>query len=326
MTHSIGTPFFWTTFIVVVLLLLVIDLGLLNRKARTVKVREAFIWSLVWVALSVSFGTWVHLHFGVQKGLEFFAGYLIEYALSVDNVFVFILLFSYFRVPPKLHHRVLFWGILGALLMRATFILAGAVLLQMFHWMIYLFGAFLVFTGIKILREGDTKTEPEKNPIVRLFQKVVPMVSNYESDWFIVRRSGRLLATPLALVLVSVETTDLVFATDSIPAIFGVTTDPFIVYTSNVCAILGLRSMYFLLAAVIDRFAYLGTGLGIVLAFIGVKMLVGGFFKIPISFSLTVVAVILAGSIVVSLIWPPDKNLKSSNPARPLVKSTSDEK
>ncbi len=326
MTHSVGTPFFWIAFLVLVVLLLAVDLGLFNRRAHAVKVREALLWSLIWVLLSVSFGFWIHYHFGVQKGLEFFAGYLIEYALSVDNVFVFILLFSYFSVPAKLHHRVLFWGILGALIMRASFILAGAALLHAFHWVLYLFGVFLVFTGIKILRQGDTQVEPQKNPVVRQFRRLVPMVTDYESDWFLVRRAGRMFATPLALVLVAVETTDLVFATDSIPAIFGVTTDPFIVFTSNICAILGLRSMYFLLAAVIDRFVYLGKGLGIVLTFIGVKMLIADLIAIPISLSLIIVGLILTGSVVISLIWPPRVVPEASNQGKPLVTSESDEK
>jgi len=319
MTQSIGTPVFWIAFISVVFVLLAIDLGVLHRKAHAVSMREALAWSIVWVALSLSFGWWVHHRFGATKGLEFFTGYVIEYALSVDNVFIFILIFSYFKVPARLHHRVLFWGILGALVMRATFILAGAALLGAFHWMIYLFGAFLVFTGIKVMRQGSSHVEPERNPIVRQFQRLVPMVSDYGSEGFFVRREGRILATPLALVLVTVETTDLVFATDSIPAIFGITTDPFVVYTSNVCAILGLRSMYFLLAAVIDRFVYLGTGLGIVLTFIGLKMLLGGVITVPISWSLGVVAAILMGSVAASLIWPPPKLPLASNSPEPLV-------
>jgi tellurite resistance protein TerC len=326
MTHSIGTPVFWIGFVAVVFVLLAIDLGLLHRKAHAVSVREAFAWSVVWVALSLSFGYWVHHRFGATKGLEFFTGYVIEYALSVDNVFIFILIFSYFKVPAKLHHRVLFWGILGALLMRATFILAGAALLQAFHWMIYLFGAFLIFTGIKVMRQGSAQLEPERNPIVRQFQRLVPMVSDYDSEGFSVRREGRIFATPLTLVLVTVETTDLVFATDSIPAIFGVTTDPFIVYTSNICAILGLRSMYFLLAAVIDRFVYLGTGLGIVLSFIGLKMLLGSLVTVPISLSLGVVAAILLGSVAASLIWPPPKPPLASNSCEPLVTWTPEDK
>jgi len=285
-----------------------VDLGIFHRKAHAVGVKEALCWSLVWVFLSFCFGAWVFHHLGHQHGLEFFTGYLIEYALSVDNVFVFILVFAYFAVPARLHHRVLFWGILGALLMRGTFIFAGAALIGAFHGIIYLFGAFLVFTSIKILRQGATEVEPQRNPVVKLFQRLVPMVSDYESGNFFVIRNAKLLATPLALVLVTVEATDLVFATDSIPAIFGVTRDPFIIYTSNICAILGLRSMYFLLAAVIDRFVYLGTGVGIVLLFIGFKMLANGFYSVPIGASLVVVALILGGAVALSLLWPPRKD------------------
>jgi tellurite resistance protein TerC len=305
--HTIGTPAFWTSFIVIVLFLLSIDLGVFHRHAHAVTIREALFWSIVWIALSLTFGLWVYRSFGRQYGLEFYAGYLIEYALSVDNVFVFILIFSYFGVPLKLHHRVLFWGILGALIMRATFIMAGAALISAFHWVIYIFGGFLVFTGAKILGQGDTEVEPEQNPVVRLFRRFMPMTTGYESGTFFQRHQGKFAATPLALVLVTVETTDLVFATDSIPAIFGVTRDPFIVYTSNVCAILGLRSMYFLLAAVVNRFAYLGTGLGIVLMFIGIKMLIGGFYIIPIGISLAIVASILVVAAIVSILWPPKK-------------------
>jgi len=308
MAHSIGTPIFWTSFILVVLVLLSIDLGVFNRRAHAVTVKEALSWSIVWIVLSLSFGTYIYAAFGKQYGLEFFAGYLIEYALSVDNIFVFILIFSYFAVPDRFHHRVLFWGILGALIMRASFIVAGAALIQAFHWIIYVFGAFLVVTGIKILRQGDAEVEPQRNPAVKLFQRFVPMTSGYDSGKFFLRHQGKLMATPLALVLVTVEATDLVFATDSIPAIFGVTSDPFIVYTSNICAILGLRSMYFLLSAVVNRFVYLGTGLGIVLAFIGFKMLLSGIFAIPIGLSLAIVAAILIGSIILSLLFPPKKH------------------
>jgi tellurite resistance protein TerC len=307
MENSIGTPIFWASFIAVVLFLLSIDLGVFQRNAHEVSVREATCWSIVWVVLSLSFGIWVYHTFGKQYGLEFLTGYLIEYSLSVDNIFVFILIFSYFGVPAKLHHRVLFWGILGALLMRAAFIVAGAALISAFHWVIYIFGAFLVYTGAKILKQGDTEVEPARNPVVKLFKRFIPMASGYESERFFVKHKGMYAATPLALVLVTVEATDVVFATDSIPAIFGITRDPFIVYTSNVCAILGLRSMYFLLAAVIRRFAYLGTGLGIVLMFIGIKMLIGGVYQIPIGLSLSIVASILIGAIVVSILWPPQK-------------------
>jgi tellurite resistance protein TerC len=326
MSHTIGTPFFWSAFVVVVLIVLSLDLGIINRRAHTVGVKEALCWSVVWVCLSLSFGAWVYLRFGSQAGLEFFAGYLIEYALSVDNVFVFILIFSYFAVPAHLHHRVLFWGILGALVMRATFVIVGAALISAFHWILYLFGAFLVFTGFKILREGETQVEPESNPIVRLFRRVMPMSASYASDGFFIREAGRILATPLALVLVTVETTDLVFATDSIPAIFGVTHDPFIVYTSNICAILGLRSMYFLLAAVVDRFAYLGKGLGIVLMFIGLKMLSARYLEIPIEWSLAAVGLILVGSVILSLVRPHRHPGKSTNAKPPLVPSNPGDK
>jgi tellurite resistance protein TerC len=307
MAHSIGTPVFWTSFIAVILILLSIDLGIFNRRAHEVTVKEATIWSLVWIVLSCSFGVWVYRAFGKQYGLEFFTGYLIEYALSVDNVFVFIIIFSYFSVPRRYHHRVLFWGILSALIMRATFIVAGAALIGAFHWILYLFGAFLVFTGAKILKQGETEVEPEHNPAVRLFRRIVPMSSGYEAGRFFAKEGTKVVATPLALVLVTVEFTDLMFATDSIPAIFGVTNDPFIVYTSNICAILGLRSMYFLISSVIQRFTYLGMGLGLVLMFIGIKMLVSGFYPIKIGWSLTIVALILAGSILISILFPKKK-------------------
>lgn len=303
--HSIGTPVLGISFLIVILFLLAIDLGVFQRKAHEVRVKEAACWSIVWIVLSICFGLWIYHNFGRQQGLEFFAGYLIEYALSVDNIFVFILIFSFFAVPSKLHHRVLFWGILGALVMRAGFIMAGAALINAFHWVIYIFGTFLIFTGGKIMVQGDTEVNPEQNPVVKLFQRFIPITSGFESGRFFLRHKGKLFATPLALVLVTVEATDLVFATDSIPAIFGVTQDPFIVYTSNVCAILGLRSLYFLLAAFIKKFAYLGTGLGLVLIFIGVKMLASGFIHIPIIWSLSMVAAILACSIIISILFPP---------------------
>jgi tellurite resistance protein TerC len=309
----------------VVLFLLALDLGVLHRKAHAVGAREALLWSLVWVALSLAFGSWIYLNLGAQKGLEFFTGYLIEYALSVDNIFVFILIFSYFAVPAQLHHRVLFWGILGALIMRALFILIGAALLHTFHWVIYIFGAFLIYTGLKILRHGDAEVEPERNPVVRAFRRMVPMVAHYGSGGFFAKHGGRWLATPLAVVLVTIETTDVVFALDSIPAIFAITTDTFIVYTSNVCAILGLRSMYFLLAAVVHRFAYLGTGLGIVLMFVGAKMMLTDVFKIPVALSLAVVAAVLAVAIGASLLWPPRDARSTSVPEPTLVRSEPEE-
>ncbi len=323
MATTIGSPLFWISFLVIVLILLSLDLGIFHRKARVVSLKEALSWSAVWVALSLCFGAWIYHHSGPKYGMEFLAGYLIEYALSVDNVLVFIMIFSYFSVPAHLHHRVLFWGILGALIMRGTFIFVGAALIRAFHWILYVLGVFLVVTGLKIMRAGDTEVDPKKNPVVRLFQRIMPMSSSYESNGFVTREAGRFLATPLALVLLTVESTDLVFATDSIPAIFGVTRDPFIVYTSNICAILGLRSMYFLLAAAINRFAYLGRGVGLVLVFIGIKMLAEKYVEIPIGISLAIVAVTLGAAVLISLLAPPSSS-GSSNPKPPLVRSESD--
>ncbi len=326
MHESIGTPAFWVGFLIVVLFLLAIDLGLFHRKAHEVRVREAFLWSAVWVSLSLSFGVWIYYHWGSQRGLEFFTGYLLEEALSVDNIFVFVLIFSYFSVPSRLHHRVLFWGILGALVMRAAFILGGAALIHRFHWVLYIFGGFLIYTGFRILRHGGTEIHPEGNPLVRWFQRLVPMVNSFREGKFLVKEGGKLFATPLALVLVAVETTDLVFALDSIPAIFGVTRDPFIIYTSNICAILGLRSMYFLLAAVVNRFVYLGPGLGIVLMFIGIKMLIADIFNIPICISLLVIAVVLITSIILSLLRPPKPPINTTHTDASLVPSEAEER
>ncbi len=323
MVPTIGTPLVSALFVVVVVLLLMLDLGVFHRHAHVVGLKEAAIWSCVWVLLSIGFGVWIHYTYGVKPGLEFFAGYLIEKALSVDNVFVFIMIFSYFKVPLHLHHKVLFWGILGALVMRAALILSGAALIQRFEWILYLFGVFLIYTGFKMLREGETEVDPDKNPVVRKFQKLVPMVADFGSGKFILRQAGKLVATPLALVVLTVETTDLMFATDSIPAIFGVTTDPFIVYTSNICAILGLRAMYFLLAAVVDRFTYLSTGISVVLMFIGAKMLVIDFYSMPIGLSLAVVAAILVVSVVVSLLRPPKQPSQPSKSDDALIRSDS---
>lgn len=302
MSESVGTPLFWGAFLAGVVVLLALDLGVIHRAARVESLRQALLWSVAWVVVSVAFGIWVYLRLGRQAGLEFFAGYLIEKALSVDNIFVFVLIFSYFAVPAKLHHKVLFWGILGALAMRAGFIVAGTALIRAFHWVIYVFGALLVFSGFKILTQGDKKVEPQRNPLVRWLRRFLPMSRDYAGGRFFLRQGNGIVATPLVLVLVTVETTDIVFAVDSIPAIFGVTTDPFIVYTSNVCAILGLRALYFVLAAVIDRFVYLGPGLGVVLMFIGAKMLLSGTVPIGIEVSLFVVAAILAIAIALSLV------------------------
>lgn len=291
----------WLAFNLFVLAMLAIDLGIFHRKSHEVSVREAFTWSAVWVALALVFNAFIFQWRGSEAALQFFTGYLIEKSLSVDNIFVFALLFTYFAVPKAYQHRVLFWGILGALVLRAIFILAGAALLAKFHWILYVFGAFLLITGIKMAIFRDQQMDPEKNPLLRLVRRFIPVKNEYHEDRFFVRENGKLWATPLFLVLVLVESTDLVFAVDSIPAIFAVTSDPFIVYTSNVFAILGLRSLYFVLAGVMDKFRYLKLGLSAVLVFVGIKMLLIDLFKIPSLVSLAVIVVLLTVSIVASL-------------------------
>jgi tellurite resistance protein TerC len=300
----------WIGFGVFIAIMLAVDLGVVNRKAHVISVREATRWTLVVVATAAVFNAWIFSARGTQAGLEFLTGYLIELALSVDNIFVFILIFTYFRVPASYQHRVLFWGIFGALLMRGAMIAAGWLLLERFHWIIYVFGAFLVFTGIKMAVHDDVEIEPEANPVLRLIRRLVPVTRTYEGQRFFVRAllddgRVRVMATPLFVVLMMVETTDLVFAVDSIPAVFAITTDPFLVFTSNVFAILGLRSMYFLLAGIIERFHFLKLGLAIVLTFVGVKMLITYFhLEIPIAMSLGVVGAVLALSVVASLVFP----------------------
>ena len=302
-----SSTWLWIGFSVFILLMLSLDLGLLNRKAHTIKYREAATWSGVWVTLAMIFAALVFYYQGTDRGLEFLTGYLIELSLSVDNLFVFLLIFSYFKVPAKFQHRVLFWGVMGALVMRLTMIFVGAVLINRFHWIIYIFGAFLVYTGIKMFKQEELDIQPEDNPLVKLVTRYIPITRHYEEQKFFTRVNGRLTGTLLLLVLVIVEVTDLVFAVDSIPAIFAITTNTFIVYTSNVFAILGLRSMYFLLAGVVEKFQYLKMGLAIVLTFIGAKMLVVMVnVHIPIWFSLMFVAVVLASSIIASLLWPKD--------------------
>ena len=302
-----SSTWLWIGFSAFILLMLMLDLGLLNRKAHTIKYREAATWSAVWVTLAMIFAGLVFYYQGTDRGLEFLTGYLIELSLSVDNLFVFLLIFSYFKVPAKYQHRVLFWGVMGALIMRLTMIFIGAVLIQRFHWIIYIFGAFLVYTGIKMFKQEELDIQPEDNPLVKFVTRFIPITRHYEEQKFFTRVKGRLTGTLLLLVLVIVEVTDLVFAVDSIPAIFAITTNTIIVYTSNVFAILGLRSMYFLLAGVVEKFQYLKMGLAIVLTFIGVKMLVVAVnVHIPIWFSLMFVAVVLLSSVAASLIWPKD--------------------
>src|SRR5262245_26852615 len=268
-----GSTWLWIGFSFFIVFMLSLDLGLLNRKAHTIRYREAWIWTGVWVTLAMLFAYLVFRYQGSQRGLEFLTGYLIELSLSVDNLFVFILIFSFFKVPSKYQHRVLFWGVLGALIMRLTMIFIGAALLNRFHWIIYIFGGFLVYTGIKMFRHEDTEMHPDENPVVKLVTRFFPITDYYEGKRFFIKVNGKLTGTLLLLVLVVVEVTDLVFAVDSIPAIFAITTNTFIVYTSNVFAILGLRSMYFLLAGVVEKCQYLRTGLAIVLTLIRVEML-----------------------------------------------------
>ncbi|HCU11273.1 MAG TPA: hypothetical protein DGB72_04010 [Gemmatimonadetes bacterium] len=300
----------WVGFNVVVLGILGLDLGVLHRKSEKVSLKEAAIWSGVWVALSLCFAFAIYLAMGRESGLEFLTGYLIEYALSVDNIFVFVLIFSYFSVPEKYQHRVLFWGIIGALLLRGVMIVAGSALVTRFAWTLYIFGAFLVFTGLRMaLQKDGAAYNPARDPILRLARKLVPVTPDYRGDKFFVHEADatgrkRYFATPLFIVLVIVDTTDIIFATDSIPAIFAVTRDPFIVYTSNICAVLGLRALYFLLANVVDKFVYLKLGLSVVLVFIGAKMLLEAFIHIPIVAALGVVGVVLGTSIVASMKWP----------------------
>ena len=288
-----------------VLALLALDLGVFHRKAHEVSVREAGWWSAVWVTLALAFNGWIWWYSGAQPALEYLTGYLVEKSLAVDNIFVFVMIFSYFAVPAKYQHRVLFWGIIGALLMRGTFIAAGSYVLHRWHWVIYVFGALLVVTAIKMLVRREASGDLSKNAAVRWTQRILPMTDGYRGQHFLVREGGRLLATPLLLVLIVVEFSDLVFAIDSIPAIFAITNDPFLVYTSNVFAILGLRSMYFLLAGIVHRFVYLRVGLGLVLGFIGSKMMLLDVYKIPTPVSLLVVATLIGGSILLSLRRPP---------------------
>jgi tellurite resistance protein TerC len=300
----------WVGFNIFVLTMLAVDLGVFHRRSHEVKLREAVAWSVVWIVLALVFNAGIYFGwFGTyaaadrpERAFEFLTGYVIEKSLSVDNIFVFLLIFSYFRVPAAYQHKVLFWGILGALIMRAVFIFTGIALIEKFHWIIYLFGAFLVITGLKMAWAKDKEIHPEHNPILRLFRRLVPVTVDYVEERFFVRRGTEHLATPLFATLLLVETTDLIFAVDSIPAILAVTRDPFIVYTSNVFAILGLRALYFALAGIMGLFYYLHYGLAAVLIFVGGKMLVSGFYKVPILVSLGVIAGILTISIVVSLL------------------------
>jgi len=296
---------FWIIFNAVILGLLILDLAVLNRGGRVISFRDALLSSATWIALAGLFAIFIHQWMGPTKSLEFVTGYLIEEALSVDNLFVFILLFAYFKVPPEQERTVLFWGIIGALIMRGLFIASGVALVNRFHWILYAFGAFLVWSGYKLLGESEeAEADPSRNLVLRLCRRFLPLTEDYEGRKFVVRREGKWLATPLLVVLLVVETTDILFATDSIPAILAITRDPFIVYTSNVFAILGLRSLYFALAGMMKLFHYLNYGLAVVLMFIGVKMLISIRWDIPTWVALTVIAGVLGLSVLASVVFP----------------------
>ena len=296
---------FWVLFNLFVLAMLALDLGVFHRDAHVVRPKEAAIWTGVWVSLALLFALGLYVWQDGQTALTFLTGYVIEESLSVDNIFVIVMIFAYFGVPPQYQHRVLFWGIVGALVMRGTFIALGALLLQRFHWIIYIFGGLLIVTGIRMAIRHDEKFDAEKNPVYKLARRSLPFTARYDGQKFFTRENGRRVATPLFLVLLMVEFTDLIFAIDSIPAIFAVTRDPFLVYTSNIFAILGLRSLYFLLAGVVGKFHLLKYGLAVILVFVGIKMVGAEFFHVPILVSLGVIVGVLATSIIASLMIPP---------------------
>ncbi len=294
--------YFWIGFHVFVFLMLAIDLGVFNKRSHVVPVKEALIWSTVWIFLAFAFNVFVYLEFGKTKALEFLTGYVIEYSLSVDNIFIFILIFSYFAVPRQYQHKILFWGILGALIMRGIFIITGVALINKFHWIVVIFGGFLLFTGIKMLFQKEGEVHPDKNPIIRIFRRILPVTSSLHGNRLFVKENGKLMATPLFLVLLIIESSDLIFAVDSIPAILAISKTTFIVYTSNIFAILGLRSLYFAVSGIMNFFRYLKIGLSFVLMFVGVKMLCSFFhFEIPILISLGTIIFILLASILASV-------------------------
>jgi tellurite resistance protein TerC len=292
----------WSAFHLFVFAMLALDLGVFRRKSHEIGVSEALTWTGVWITLAMGFNLFIYYYFDKGKAIEFFTGYLIEKSLSIDNIFVIIMIFSYFKVPNRYQHKVLFWGILGALVMRILFILAGIELIQRFHWLIYIFGGFLVITGIRMLTSGDAQLEPERNPLVKLARKLFPFTPSFEADKFFVMRDSKLWATPLFLVVILIEATDLIFAVDSIPAILAISDDSFIVYTSNVFAILGLRSLYFALAGIETYFQYLKYGLSAILIFVGIKMCITDFYKIPVDLSLIAIVFILAIAMLASVV------------------------
>jgi len=292
----------WIGFSAFVLAMLALDLGILRRKSQEIGLKEALTWSAAWIGLAFAFNAGIYHWHGGEKALQFFTSYVVELSLSVDNLFVFVLLFGYFKVPAPYRHKALFWGIIGALVMRAAFIAGGITLIAKFHWIIYLFGAVLIASGIKMIFQSDKQIHVERNPVLRLFRRIMEVTPEYEDGWFFVKQQARTLATPLFVVLLLLESTDLVFALDSIPAVLGITSDPFVVFTSNVFAILGLRSMFFAVEGVVRRFRYLHYGLSAVLVFVGSKMLLAGLFKIPTWVSLLLIVSILSVSVVASLL------------------------
>lgn len=303
----------WIIFNVFVVSMLILDQVVFHKRSHTIKMKEALLWSVFWIALALLFNVWVYFDMGRKAALEFFTGYLIELSLSIDNLFVFIVIFSYFKVPQAYQHKVLFWGVLGAQVMRAVFILAGVALITKFHWIIYVFGAFLIFTGIKMFTHKEDDVHPEENPVFKFIRKFLPVRLSYENDRFFDKKDGRVHITPLFMVLLAVEMTDLLFALDSVPAVLAITLNSFIAYSSNVFAILGLRSFYFVLAHVMKLFHYLHYGLSFILVFVGIKMLMGDIYHIPIGIALGIVVLTLALSVAASLIWPQKKDLSGKN-------------
>lgn len=299
--ESVGSPALWAGFIIFVLLMLALDLGVFHRKTHEVKFKEALSWSGVWISLALVFNLGIWWKFGPTPGMQFLTGYLIEKSLSIDNIFVFVVIFSALKIPALYQHRVLFWGILSALVLRAVMIFAGVAMLQRFHWLIYVFGAFLIFTGAKLFLQRNKEEHPEDGAVMKLARRVIPSTNRFDKDHFFTVENGKKLATPLFMSLVLVELTDVLFALDSIPAIFAVTTDPFLVFTSNIFAILGLRSLFFVLAGMVEKFSYLKVGLSAVLVFVGAKMALIDVVKVPPALSLGIISLLLGGSIVASL-------------------------
>lgn len=297
----------WTIFGVLILAMLALDLGVFNRKTHVIKMKEAMLWTSFWITLACLFGAGVYYFYGHSKALEFFTAYIIEYSLSIDNLFVFLLIFRFFNVPPAYEHKALFWGILLALITRAAFIFAGVALINKFHWIMYIFGAFLIFTGIKMALNKETEVHPEKNVAIKMLRYFIPVTKEFQEARFFIIKNGKRFATPMLAVLLALETTDILFAVDSIPAVLAISRDPFIIYTSNVFAILGLRSLFFAISGLMKLFHLLHYGLSAILSFVGVKMLIADFLHVPIGVSLSVISSILVISIVASIIWPDTK-------------------